>query len=56
MTRPVSAPFAALALPLAGLAVPDGSSQQPVVLIPDGQFQASDGRPMFEIAVSTITN
>jgi len=46
MTRRVPTPLAALALPLASLAVPDGSSQQPVVLIPDGQFQASDGRPV----------
>ncbi len=42
-----SAPFAALSLPLARLAVPygDTAKRQPVVLIPDGQFNASDGRP-----------
>ena len=39
------APFAALSLPLASLAAADGARQQPVVLIPDGQFAASDGRP-----------
>lgn len=39
------APFAALSLPLARLAAADGARQQPVVLIPDGQFAASDGRP-----------
>ena len=39
------APFAALSLPLASLAAADGARHQPVVLIPDGQFAASDGRP-----------
>ncbi len=39
--------LAALAVPLASLAVPygDTAQPQPVVLIPDGQFSASDGRP-----------
>jgi len=39
--------LAALAVPLASLAVPygDTAQTQPVVLIPDGQFSASDGRP-----------
>jgi len=36
------APFAALSLPLATDA---GAGPSPVVLIPDGQFAASDGRP-----------
>ena len=55
MNRPPAAPtrpLAALAMPLAALALPPmgaasgvPSGPQPVVLIPDGTFKASDGRP-----------
>ena len=44
-SAPYNLHYALLSLPLASLAAPDGARHQPVVLIPDGQFNASDGRP-----------